>query len=46
MANVIYYVCGEEFDQWIAKTIEARNNKITEERDLLIEMDPEVAKVF
>ena len=46
VANVIYYVCGDEFDKWISKTIEARNKKITEERDLLIEMDPEVARVF
>ena len=44
--NVIYTVCGEEFDRWINETIETRNNDILKQRDLAIEMDPEIAKIF
>ena len=28
------------------KTVEERNNKLAQERDLLIDMDPEVARIF
>ena len=44
--NVLYTVCGEEFEHWINKTIEARNDGIVKQRDLLIEMDPTIAKIF
>ena len=44
--NVIYTLCEDAFDKWVQTTISARNNNIVQQRDLLIEMDPEMAKIF
>ena len=44
--NVIYTLCGEDFEKWISKTIESRNDQLLKQRDLLIEMDPAIAKIF
>ena len=46
VANVIFTVCGDEFEKWIDKTIENRNEELIKQRDLLIEMDPTIAKIF
>ena len=44
--NVLYTLCEDAFDKWVQTTISARNNNIVQQRDLLIEMDPEMAKIF
>ena len=41
--NVAYSIIGDPFKQWIHSQIEARNKKVTKEKDLLINMDPAVA---
>ena len=41
IANVIYTVVGEPFQMWVNKQIDARNDKIKAEQDIMIEMDPE-----
>ena len=46
VANVIFTLCGEEFDKWVTKTIETRNDNIVKQRDLAIEMDPTIAAIF
>jgi hypothetical protein len=46
LINVVYAVIGESFSQWVRREIEVRNEKLAQERDLLIEMDPQIAKAF
>ena len=44
--NVIYTVVGENFQDWVDKTIRIRNKRLAEDRNLNINMDPEIAKIF
>ena len=44
--NVIYSSVGEPFQEWVEKQIKLRSKKMAEEKNLNIEMDPEIAKVF
>lgn len=46
LGNIIYTVAGDEFQEWVQKRISARNSKVMDERDMLIDLDPEIAKVF
>ena len=46
IANVIYTVCGDTFRKWVEKKINERNQKLMEEQNLAIEMDPEVFQAF
>jgi len=46
IANVIYTLVGSPFEVWVNKRVEDRHRKIAEDRDLNIEMDPEVAAIF
>ena len=46
IANVIYTVVGEPFQMWVNKQIDARNDKIKAEQDIMIEMDPECAAII
>ena len=46
LANVIYTLVGEKFQYWVDAKVEARNKKVKEEKNLMIEMDPEIAEVF
>jgi len=46
IGNVIYTLAGDNFQQWVTARINARNNKVTSDRDLAISMDPEIAKLF
>lgn len=44
--NVIFTLCGEDFEEWVSKTIESRNDELLKKRDKLIEMDPTIAAIF
>ena len=44
--NVIYTLVGKPFELWVNQRIENRHAKIAEDRDLNIEMDPEIAAIF
>ena len=46
VANVCYTIIGEPFRGWVESVMEGRNKKIEAERNLLIEMDPAIAKIF
>ena len=46
LLNVVYSVVGEPFLEWVRKEIASRNEKLAERRQMLIEMDPEIAKAF
>ena len=44
--NVIYTLVGDPFSDWVNEVMTARNERIARERNLNIEMDPEVHKAF
>ena len=46
VGNLIYTLVGEPFRVWVESVIQERNKKLCEDRNLNIEMDPEVYKVF
>jgi len=46
IANVIYTLVGPPFKEWVDSVIAQRNQKILEEQNQLIELDPEVYKAF
>ena len=46
MANVIYTVVGEEFQDWARNRVEARNEKVKKEKEMLVELDPEILDIF
>ena len=46
LANVIYTLVGKPFADWVTRGIEARNAKMKLKNDLLVEMDPEIARIF
>ena len=37
---------GQAFGEWVSEQIEARNERLAEERDLMIQMDPAVYEAF
>ena len=46
LINVAYAIVQDDFSKWVKGQIEARNKKVAVEKNLLIEMDPEVAEAF
>ena len=44
--NVAFTVVGDPFSAWVKAQVEARNARVTAERDLMIEMDAGVAEAF
>ena len=46
IVNVIYTIVKDDFGQWVKEQIEERNIKVAIEKDLMIDMDPEIAEAF
>ena len=46
IVNVAASVLEDTFTDWVKQQIEARNAKVTKEKDMLIAMDPEVEAAF
>ena len=46
IANVIYTIVGERFKQWVESQIQQRTQKVIDDQDMAIEMDPEVLAAF
>ena len=46
LVNIVFTVVKDDFSQFGRQQIEARNSKIAIEKDLMIDMDPEVAEAF
>ena len=46
IANIIYSIEGDPFAEWVQLRVLQRNQKIASERDLMIEMDAEIAAIF
>ena len=44
--NVIYTLVGEDFQNWIDERVDARNQKVAEDDNKMIEVDPEIARAF
>ena len=43
LANVVYTILGNPFQQWVYARINDRNSKVAKEQNLAIQMDPEIA---
>ena len=46
ISSVIYTMVGDPFAHWVEAQCKARNDKVAAERDMLITLDPEIAKIF
>ena len=46
VANVAYTVIGQEFQDWMLDRVEQRNEKVKNEKDMLVELDPEILAIF
>ena len=46
IVNVTYTLMGDCFSVWVHNLIKERNEKLAENRSLMIELDPAVAKAF
>ena len=46
IANVAFTVVGQPFGDWVKGQIELRNHKVTIEKQLNIDIDPELAAAF
>ena len=44
--NLIYSIVGDEFRTWVSQQVKDRNEQVAEKRDLMIELDPEIAAAF
>ena len=45
MANIIYTIIGENFKDWVQKRINDRNDKVKNEKDMLVELDPDILTI-
>ena len=43
---MVYTIVGDDFRQWVSQVIKDRNNRVASKNDLIIELDPEIAKAF
>ena len=46
LANVIYTLVGERFQNWVTECIRNRNDHIAEKQNLIVELDPVIAAAF
>jgi hypothetical protein len=46
ICNISASIIGEPFNKWVRQQVEARHEKVSVKKDLMIKMDPEIAKVF
>ena len=46
LANVIYTQYGERFKEWVDGHIKARHEKFASKKNLMIDMDPEIAQAL
>ena len=46
IANLIYTLVKEPFQDWVDGVLKRRSKKLAEERNLNIHMDPEIARIF
>ena len=43
IGNVIYTIMGDDFNHWVKMRTDERNAKVVKEKEMMIDMDPEIA---
>ena len=46
IANVIRTIIGAEFEEWVRARVNARNQRVQDEREVNIFMDPTIEAIF
>ena len=46
IANIINTIVGKPFVDWVKSKVDQRHAKVADERELHIEMDPEIAVIY
>ena len=46
IANVIRTIIGAEFEEWVQNRVNARNQRVQDEREVAIMMDPTIEAIF
>ena len=46
LANVIYTIMGQNFQDWVTGQVNYRNQKVALEGNNMISMDPQIARIF
>jgi hypothetical protein len=46
VANIIYTLTGNAFKKWVGERVDARHKKVADDKNLNIDMDPEIAAVY
>jgi len=46
IANVCATVLEDQFTDWVKHQINTRHNKVADKKDIMIQMDPQMAKIF
>ena len=46
IANVCATILQEKFSKWVKDQVEARHDKVSIKKDIMIQMDPEMAEIF
>ena len=46
IANLIHTLVGKPFADWVKNKVNQRHSKVADERELHIEMDPEIAAIY
>ena len=46
IGNIIYTLVGDDFRDWVKSRVDQRNTKVAEEGDMMIDMDPDIYKIF
>ena len=46
IVNLIYTLVGDDFKHWVAEKIRSRNDRIASKYDLMLDLDPAIAKAF
>ena len=46
LCNILYTMIGDPFAKWVDRQIVARNKRVKEDKDMAIDMDADIAKLF
>ena len=46
LANVIYTIMGQNFQNWVNAQVNLRNQRVAQEGNNMITMDPQIAQIF
>ena len=46
LGNVVFTIAGQPFQKWVDDKIVLMKQKVAQEKDLSIQMDPEIARLF